>query len=105
MANNVTTETELRRLQRDSEAELRQKIELTNKCLASTASRLELSNKELAATVSRIQETNRELTSAVSRAISALSKLKHRRSLLAGFQRAQNSPPDTNSSSSHNPVV
>jgi hypothetical protein len=69
MANNVTTETELRQLQRNLEAELRQKIELTNKYLASTASQLESSNRELAL-------LNRESSSLLQLLESQISRLK-----------------------------
>lgn len=103
MTNPITSF--LKELLRDKDKERLESMRETNAAIAATISRIEATNAAIAATVSQMEENNKELSLSVSRAVSALSKLKHRRSLLAGFQLAQNSPPDTNSSSSHNPVV
>ena len=47
ISTDVTTEAGLRRMYRESEAELQQKLETTNKTLSSTASRIEENNRLL----------------------------------------------------------
>ncbi len=90
MYNNITTEAGLRRMYRESGEELRQKIELTNKTLSSTASRIEENNRLLRDSRIELEETAKKLKDSVDNLEASIERLK--------VKRAPHipSPPETN---------